>query len=107
MIVVNLSHYLAGGYFDYFSTPGWANCVGKSEASRFNFRPSRDLYGTLLFYLPGTCSPSPHIALLEAGLPYTLQKVDLKDKKIDSGEDFNNLNGKDYVRALNSTIGSC
>ena len=53
-----------------------------------------------LFYSPGACSLSPHIALLEAGLPFTLQKVDLKDKKIESGEDFNGVNGKGYVPAL-------
>ena len=53
-----------------------------------------------LFYSPGACSLSPHIALLEAGLPFTLQKVDLKDKKIELGEDFNGVNGKGYVPAL-------
>ena len=53
-----------------------------------------------LFYTPGACSLSPHIALLEAGLPFTLSKVDLKDKKLESGEDFNSINGKGYVPAL-------
>ena len=53
-----------------------------------------------LFYSPGACSMSPHIALLEAGLPFTLSKVDLKEKRIESGEDFNGVNGKGYVPAL-------
>ncbi|MGI9026075.1 MAG: glutathione transferase GstA [Burkholderiaceae bacterium] len=53
-----------------------------------------------LFYTPGACSLSPHIALLEAGLPFTLQKVDLKNKKLESGEDFNGVNGKGQVPAL-------
>lgn len=53
-----------------------------------------------LFYSPGACSLSPHIALLEAGIPFSLQKVDLKEKKIDSGEDFHGVNGKGYVPAL-------
>ena len=35
-----------------------------------------------LYYAPGACSLSPHIALLEAGLPYELVKVDLRAKKI-------------------------
>ena len=53
-----------------------------------------------LFYTPGACSLSPHIALLEAGLPFTLSKVDLKVKKLESGEDFSHVTGKSYVPAL-------
>ena len=53
-----------------------------------------------LFYAPGACSLAPHIALLEAGIPFTLVKVDLKNKKLESGEDFNGVNGKGYVPAL-------
>jgi len=53
-----------------------------------------------LFYSPGACSLSPHIALREAGIPFTLVKVDLKNKKVESGEDFNGVNGKGYVPAL-------
>ena len=53
-----------------------------------------------LFYSPGACSLSPHIALREAGLSFTLHKVDLKTKKVESGEDFDRVNGKGYVPAL-------
>jgi glutathione S-transferase len=53
-----------------------------------------------LFYSPGACSLSPNIALREAGIPFTLVKVDLKNKKVESGEDFNGVNGKGYVPAL-------
>jgi glutathione S-transferase len=53
-----------------------------------------------LFYSPGACSLSPHIALREAGIPFTLHRVDLKDKKLESGEDFNAVNAKGYVSAL-------
>jgi len=35
-----------------------------------------------LYYSPGACSLSPHIALLEAGLPYDLVKVDLRAKNL-------------------------
>lgn len=54
----------------------------------------------ILFYAPGACSLSPHIALREAGLPFSLRKVDLKNKTVESGEDFTGLNGKGYVPAL-------
>ena len=53
-----------------------------------------------LFYAAGACSLSPHIALLEAGLPFSLHKVDLKVKQVESGEDFYAVNGKGYVPAL-------
>jgi glutathione S-transferase len=53
-----------------------------------------------LYYSPGACSLSPHIALLEAGLPYDLVKVDLKAKKLENGDDFNSINPKGQVPAL-------
>ncbi len=53
-----------------------------------------------LFYSPGACSLSPHIALREAGLNFTLHKVDLGSKKVDSDGDFTKVNGKGYVPAL-------
>ena len=53
-----------------------------------------------LYYAPGACSLSPHIALVEAGLPFTLEKVDLQSKVAASGEDFGKVNNKGYVPAL-------
>src|ERR1700744_140757 len=53
-----------------------------------------------LYYAPGACSLSPHIALLEAGLPYDLVKVDLRAKKLENGEDFLKINPKGQVPAL-------
>ena len=53
-----------------------------------------------LYYAPGACSLSPHIALVEAGLPFALAKVDLRSKVTASGEDFGKVNSKGYVPAL-------
>ena len=53
-----------------------------------------------LYYSPGACSLSPHIALLEAGLPYDLVKVDLRAKKLENGDDFLKVNPKGQVPVL-------
>ena len=53
-----------------------------------------------LYYAPGACSLSPHIALLEAGLPYDLVKVDLRAKKLENGDDYWKVNPKGQVPAL-------
>lgn len=53
-----------------------------------------------LFFSSGACSLSPHIALLEAGLPFELQKVDTKSHKTAEGADFYAVNAKGYVPVL-------
>jgi glutathione S-transferase len=53
-----------------------------------------------LYYSPGACSLSPHIALLEAGLPFELVKVDVRAKKLDNGDDYLKINPKGQVPAL-------
>jgi glutathione S-transferase len=53
-----------------------------------------------LYYAPGACSLASHIALLEAGIDFDLDRVDLKRKLTASGQDFNVINGKGYVPAL-------
>jgi glutathione S-transferase len=53
-----------------------------------------------LYYSPGACSLSPHIALLEAGIAHDLMKVDLKAKKLEDGGDFLTLNPKGQVPVL-------
>lgn len=53
-----------------------------------------------LFYAPGACSISPHIALCEAGIAHTIEKVDLRAKKTESGADYLPINPKGYIPAL-------
>ena len=53
-----------------------------------------------LYYTPGACSLSPHIALREAALPFDLVKVSLADKKLEGGADYFAVNAKGYVPAL-------
>ncbi len=53
-----------------------------------------------LYYTPGACSLADHIALIESGLPFEKEKVDLKTKRTETGEDFAAVNPKGYVPAL-------
>jgi glutathione S-transferase len=53
-----------------------------------------------LYYSPGACSTSPHVALREAGLPFELVRVDLGKKTYGEGADFLAVNPKGYVPAL-------
>ena len=53
-----------------------------------------------LYLTPGACSLADHIALHEAGLAFEHEKVDLKAKKTEGGQDFLAINPKGYVPAL-------
>lgn len=53
-----------------------------------------------LYYTPGACSLASHIALTEAKLPFTTERVDLRTKTTSTGDDFQMVNSKGYVPAL-------
>jgi glutathione S-transferase len=53
-----------------------------------------------LYYAPGACSLADHVALIEIGLPFETEKVDLKTKRTETGADFISINPKGYVPAL-------
>ena len=53
-----------------------------------------------LYYSPGTCSLSPHIALREAGLDFTLVRASTKTHQLDDGTDFYSINPLGYVPVL-------
>lgn len=59
-----------------------------------------------LYYSPGACSLSPHIVALEAGVKIDIEKVDLKAKKTESGDDYLKVNPRGYVPALKLDDGS-
>ena len=53
-----------------------------------------------LYFSPGACSLSPHIALIEAGLPYTLELASTKTHQLKDGTDFYTINPLGYVPVL-------
>ena len=53
-----------------------------------------------LYYSPGACSLSPHIALREAGLDFTLVRASTKTHQLDDGTDFYSINPLGYVPFL-------
>ena len=53
-----------------------------------------------LYYSPGACSLSPHIALQEAGLAYTPVLASTKSHKLQDGTDFYTINPLGYVPVL-------
>ncbi|MGV2181502.1 glutathione transferase GstA [Rhizobium rhizogenes] len=53
-----------------------------------------------LFHTPGTCSTATRIVLAEAGIAVELVEVDIRNKKVENGDDFLALNPKGQVPAL-------
>lgn len=61
-----------------------------------------------LYYTPGSCSLSVHIALHEVALPFSLCKVNLRAQPhtTEDGTIFSSINPKGYVPALSWTMAS-
>lgn len=53
-----------------------------------------------LYFTPAACSLAVHISLREAGFKFELEKVNLDNKKTESGLDFLQINPKGYIPAL-------
>lgn len=53
-----------------------------------------------LYYSPGACSLASHITLEEAGSSYSVEKVDIRAKKTESGNDFLKISPRGAVPTL-------
>jgi glutathione S-transferase len=54
----------------------------------------------ILYYSPGACSLADHIALYEAGLKFSVVKVDLQTHTLEDGRPLSDINPKNYVPVL-------
>ncbi len=53
-----------------------------------------------LYYMPGTCSLAPHIALREVGIDFKLVRFDGKSHAFEGGGKLEDVNSKGYVPVL-------
>ena len=53
-----------------------------------------------LYFSPGACSLSPHIALYESGLPFQAVLASTKSHQLQDGTDYYTINPKGYVPLL-------
>ena len=58
-----------------------------------------------LFTTPGTCSLACHIALYDAGAPFTAERVDLRAKTLADGSSYRSISPKGSVPALEISPG--
>lgn len=59
-----------------------------------------------LYYIPGSCSLSPHIVINELGLDVTLLQVDHREHTVEGGADYYDINPLGYVPILELTDGT-
>lgn len=61
-----------------------------------------------LYYSPGTCSFSPHVVAIEAGIDLDLVQVDIRKTphRTETGKDFASVSPNNYVPALELDDGS-
>ncbi len=53
-----------------------------------------------LYYMPGTCSLAPHVALREAGMAFQLVRYDKETHALEDGRTLQSVNEKGYVPVL-------
>lgn len=58
-----------------------------------------------LYYSPGSCALTVHTLLNDITEPFELEKINLKNHKTESGEDFYQINPKGYVPVLELDTG--
>ena len=58
-----------------------------------------------LYFSPGACSLAPHITLIESGLPFQIERVNLNTKTYKEHLNFRTHNPKGYVPALQLSDG--
>ncbi len=54
----------------------------------------------ILYYSPGACSQAPHILMHELGFSHDAKRVDLKNKRLEDGSSYLDVNPKGAVPAL-------
>ena len=54
----------------------------------------------ILYYSPSACSQAPHILMHEVGLEHDAKRVDLRNKTLEDGSDYLQVNPKGAVPAL-------